>query len=556
MLVLFLLASCGGGGGGGGADTTPPTNLFTTPYAVTVTAQSASNYLTWGSVVDAVSYNVYWSTTPGVTKTTGTKISVPDPRYLHSWLLNGTTYYYVVTAVDAAGTETAESAQVSAMPFAPPSGWSNVQIGWSRSFSTSIYPQSVKVNEAGFAVGAWFEITTGGFYGEVFANAYRGGVWNDPVQIGTWGANSAYVDVAASGDAVIVYVQRTIDPVTNFSVAMAVNSQRYDYATNTWSAAERISNSTTGASSVADPTVAIDANGNMLAVWIEDYQTWARRFDAATGTWDATATQLSVWQMPYVSMQRVVVDSNGIFTAVWAEQSAASGTIKNNHTLYARRFNASTNAWDATSVRIGYDPAALLGDADGGLHPDVAVNTAGDVFVVWEQRSTQADNSTLYSVGSAHYDPIGNVWSAPVAIESSSFGAYKPRVGVHGGGNAATVWTHVNADSTDSVYAAQYATGAWGTPAQVGQVGGDNVVEQFVRFDTAGNIKVLWYDSLGMQERRFDVLSGTWGTTSSLFGGSNFECAMSESGYVVRLDSGSTFGWTPSAYAVGWVYTP
>jgi VWFA-related protein len=69
--------------------------------------------ITWSAVTDATSYNIYWSTTPGVTKATGTKIPNVSAPYIHTGLTNGTTYYYVVTAVNSAG-ESTESQQVSA----------------------------------------------------------------------------------------------------------------------------------------------------------------------------------------------------------------------------------------------------------------------------------------------------------------------------------------------------------------------------------------------------------------------------------------------------------
>ena len=85
------------------------------PTGVSVTAGDASNTLSWSNVADATSYNIYWSTTTGVTKAGGTKISSATSPYTHATLTNDTTYYYVVTAVNSSG-ESVESAQASAMP--------------------------------------------------------------------------------------------------------------------------------------------------------------------------------------------------------------------------------------------------------------------------------------------------------------------------------------------------------------------------------------------------------------------------------------------------------
>ncbi|MDD2310031.1 MAG: fibronectin type III domain-containing protein [Desulfuromonadaceae bacterium] len=59
--------------------------------------------LAWDPVAGASSYNLYWSTVPGVTTANGTKISgISSPSYVHTGLAAGTTYYYVVTAVNSA----------------------------------------------------------------------------------------------------------------------------------------------------------------------------------------------------------------------------------------------------------------------------------------------------------------------------------------------------------------------------------------------------------------------------------------------------------------------
>lgn len=61
------------------------------------------------------SHNVYWSTSAGVTKQSGTKISGVANPYTHQGLTNDRTYYYAVTSVNAYG-ESLLSSEVSAVP--------------------------------------------------------------------------------------------------------------------------------------------------------------------------------------------------------------------------------------------------------------------------------------------------------------------------------------------------------------------------------------------------------------------------------------------------------
>ena len=87
------------------------------PTGVAATARDSNNLIAWAGVRGAASYNIYWSTTTGVNKTNGTKIAGAYNPQVHTGLMNGTLYYYVVTAVSAGG-EGAESVQVDAMPVA------------------------------------------------------------------------------------------------------------------------------------------------------------------------------------------------------------------------------------------------------------------------------------------------------------------------------------------------------------------------------------------------------------------------------------------------------
>ena len=85
------------------------------PTGETATAGNGQVSISWTSVSGATSYNIYWSTTTGVTKTTGTKLTGVASPYTQTGLTNGTTYYYVVTAVNSYG-ESSESSQVSGTP--------------------------------------------------------------------------------------------------------------------------------------------------------------------------------------------------------------------------------------------------------------------------------------------------------------------------------------------------------------------------------------------------------------------------------------------------------
>lgn len=94
------------------------------PQNVQATAGDGQVTVDWDTIGVPTSYNIYWNTTGGVT-TAGNAISdvvYPFIPYDHTGLTNGTTYYYIVTAVNAA-VEGPPSSEVYATPTAGGATW-------------------------------------------------------------------------------------------------------------------------------------------------------------------------------------------------------------------------------------------------------------------------------------------------------------------------------------------------------------------------------------------------------------------------------------------------
>jgi hypothetical protein len=101
------------------------------PTGLKATASVGRVWLRWIPVASATGYNVLRSTTSGGPYTTIATYKGTFPLYQDASVTNGTTYYYVVSAINQSGTSI-NSSQVSAAPAdtgALPTGWSWQDIG-------------------------------------------------------------------------------------------------------------------------------------------------------------------------------------------------------------------------------------------------------------------------------------------------------------------------------------------------------------------------------------------------------------------------------------------
>jgi hypothetical protein len=121
VLLTLALGACGGGG-----TATPPSMIGfppssggtppAAPTAITPVAGNGQVTLSWPAVTDATTYNVYFSTTSGVTTASLTNVKgITATSRTVTGLTNDTTYFFVVTAVNVKG-ESGISSEVFATP--------------------------------------------------------------------------------------------------------------------------------------------------------------------------------------------------------------------------------------------------------------------------------------------------------------------------------------------------------------------------------------------------------------------------------------------------------
>ncbi len=188
--------------------------------------------------------------------------------------------------------------------------------------------------------------------------------WSQPVDIGPLPTHAGDCDVALdpSGNAVAVWAQS--DPQLNGDIW----ASRWSVASNTWTAPLLLDVSNDRA---AQPSVVFDGQGNGMVVWRQgegshvDMNIWARRYVAATDTWETPQT-IDGSYGDSLAPEIAVAPTGDVFVT-WLQEST-------HWNVWANRFSAATGTWDVATM-IG----AGLGDY---AHPHVAANADGSAHVI------------------------------------------------------------------------------------------------------------------------------------------------------------------------------
>ena len=313
-----------------------------------------------------------------------------------------------------------------------------------------------------------------------------------------WGA-AELVDTEDLGDA--IDPQIAIDSNGN---AMAVWQQfdgtvnniwanRYD-ATTGWGTAGLIETDDTG--DAISPQIAIDGAGDAIAVWTQHDGTrnnaWTNRYTAATTSW--TAPGLIENSTSQMSVEQIVIDANDNALVIGLE----------NVYIWSNRYTAGSG-WGAVSERI--DSAGNTKSA-----PRIAVDVVGNAIGVWEMYYS-GDNSKQTQFN--RYT-LGTGWSGQESIKLDGYARYLPQITFDGAGNAVAV-SRRYPDYIGNIQANLYVLGSgWGDYVDVESSNANTspADNPQVASDGNGNVMAIWQEVYGgvssIRSNSFTMSAG-WG---------------------------------------------
>jgi hypothetical protein len=256
---------------------------------------------------------------------------------------------------------------------------------------------------------------------------------------------------------------------------------------------------TNDAGDVSSAQVAIDTDGNGLAVWIQSDGTrgnvWANRYTAGAGWGMAVLIETGTGN---ARSPQLAIDGSGNGLVVWDQ---SNGLIQH---IWANGFTPATGWGTAVQIETG---------AGGAISPQLGVDAAGNALAVWSGSPSTGFNR--YTTGSG--------WGTAAPIQTGTVNISTPHVAVAANGNAVAVWVQfvgLRGDVWANRYTATSATtGSWGTAALIETDNVNDAITPRVAIDTSGNALVVWVQTDGTRynvwSNRFTAgATNTWGTAA------------------------------------------
>jgi hypothetical protein len=297
----------------------------------------------------------------------------------------------VAHAVWYQGTDAGLSTVWSAR-YVPGTGWTGLTQVSANTTGWAMYPD-IAVDGSGNAVAVWYQ---GVSRLDVYASRYsaQAGTWTEPTMINdaSYSAFLPKVGMNAAGKAVVAWVQAPVEGSSPHATEVAAAT----FNGLAWSSPVRINSIDDSDLNIyGQAEVAVDSNGNALAVWCQGYIQAASLVNDA---WSASSP-ISTGAANNNYGPEVAFVSPGKAVALWEKQEAGTAYIE------ANVFD-STGGWDSsTTMSQGSELVS---------YPHLAAGSDGVAAAVWME--TTGHTTTLMNAGYS----TSSGWASPDLVETLS----------------------------------------------------------------------------------------------------------------------------------------
>jgi hypothetical protein len=240
------------------------------------------------------------------------------------------------------------------------------------------------------------------------------------------------------------------------------------------------------------PHMVVDSSGNINVVWTDmtpgnDDVFFSRSTDG--GVTFSAPKNLS--NNPGNSFNTgIAVDSSGNINVVWED-----ATPGNNEIFFSRSSNGGATF---------SPPQNISNDSGSSEGPVIALDNVGNINIVWADDTPGPMNHDIFF---SHSTDGGATFSPPQNISNNSGNSLFPKIAVDSSGNINVVWEDVTPLNFNIFFSRSTNGGAaFSAPQNISNNPGSSDFPQ-IAVDSGGNINVVWQDNTpGLISSPFDIL--------------------------------------------------
>lgn len=294
----------------------------------------------------------------------------------------------------------------------------------------------------------------------------------------------------------------------------------------------------------SNPVLAMDANGNSVAAWVED-----NRVKASTHAFDGNWTPVVIVSAIGASSPYLVMDSSGNATLTWVGNGVIYASTKTLTGTWSTPTSLSNSG--ASAPRLGIDDAGnviaawvragniesstklfgmnwqgrVIVMSNAAATPCIAIGGTGSntrAVLVWQ--GTSNGLNVIYTSTKL----LSGSWTSQAILSSSLRNAANPQVDVDSNANAIAVWyeydvlglsyTNVTVNSSERLS----STAAWNDTVALSEPGIRNPssLSANIAFDSFGNAIAIWNTSFDDEtfnmQSAIKPVNGQWSSAHNI----------------------------------------